>query len=283
MVQAKKLGSRAVLADLTISKWLGTVTDREASNELADAKGAERDRVKVVKRLFTNLRGITSVLDTMYNEYKHCTAAWEEGRRLLAVDKFEHLTKIERECSDKLEKALDEAKDRWADMLNEAKEGLVGLNREDQFITFSEFRSKFRIKLNFFPIPEKGHFIVESEKKLVDEMTRNFDEAIKEKQLLATDDVKSRIAKAVKELVERLSGENMKFSFSHEVMDSIRSMVEMLPSLNLFDDPEINEMIEELKVNLCEVTDRDLKHKGKKRVILGKAKAMLDKMAAYAD
>jgi hypothetical protein len=59
-------------------------------------------------------------------------------------------------------------------------------------------------------------------------------------------------------------------------------LVDLLPSLNLFDDPNINKMIDELKTNLYEVTDEELKKKDKRKKILDKTKAMLDKMSDYA-
>jgi hypothetical protein len=75
----------------------------------------------------------------------------------------------------------------------------------------------------------------------------------------------------------------MKFSRQgKEVMDSVRELVDLLPSLNLFDDPNINKMIDELKTNLYEVTDEELKKEDKRKKILGKTKAMLDKMSDYA-
>ena len=74
----------------------------------------------------------------------------------------------------------------------------------------------------------------------------------------------------------------MKFSRQgKEVMDSVRELVDLLPSLNLFDDPDINKMIDDLKTNLYEVTDEDLKKKDKRKKILTTTKEMLDKMADY--
>ena len=64
-------------------------------------------------------------------------------------------------------------------------------------------------------------------------------------------------------------------------MDSVRELVDLLPSLNLFDDPNINKMIDDLKATLYEVTDEDLKKEDKRKKILNNTKAMLDKMADY--
>jgi len=75
----------------------------------------------------------------------------------------------------------------------------------------------------------------------------------------------------------------MKFSRQgKEVMDSVRELVDILPSLNLFDDPNINKMIADLKATLYEVTDEELKKKDSRKKILDKTKAMLDKMTDYA-
>lgn len=281
---AKKLSECAVLADLTISAWSGSVVDKAVTSEVLINKGAKYDRGKFTKKMFMNLRSLSAITNRMYNEYRNYTVAWEEGRRLLPIEHFETLTKLHRDCSDELEKVLDtDYKENYHKYVEESKKDLGNLYDEAQFPTYDEFKRKWRIKLNFFPIPEKGHFIVQSEKKLVDEMTKSFEEAISSRQILATEETKIRIAETVKGIVERLSGENMKFRFDREVMDSVRQMVDILPSLNLFGDKFIEEMIEELKANLYEVTDRDLHHMGKRKRTLGKAQAILAKMADYAE
>lgn len=281
---AKKLNECAVLADLTISAWSGSVVDKAVTGEVLATKGAKHDRGRFTKKMFMNLRSLNAVKSKMYNEYRHYTVAWEEGRRLLPIEHFETLTKIHRDCSDELEKILEtDYKVNYQKYVEESKQDLGELYNEQEFPSYEEFKRKWRLRLNFFPVPEKGHFIIQSEKKLVDEMTKSFEEAMSTRQALATEETKIRIAETVKGIVERLSGENMKFRLDREVMDSVREMVDVLPSLNLFGDKFIEEMIQELKASLCGVSDEELRHLGQRKRTLVKAQGILAKMADYAD
>jgi len=279
----KKLSEIALLADLTISKWSGSIADQKTTNEILGKKNASRDRGRFVKRLLTDVRPLKSITDKMYHEYKMKSTAWEDGRRLLPVEFFDSITKLHRDCSDELEKALEEFGKNYPEYKEKAKEELGDLYDETEFPSFDDFKRKWRIRLDFFPIPESKHFVVKAEKNLINEMKKSFDEAINNKQTVAVGEVKERIFETVGKIVERISDKHMKFSRQgKEVMDSVRELVDILPSLNLFDDPNINKMIADLKATLYEVTDEELKKKDSRKKILDKTKAMLDKMSDYA-
>jgi hypothetical protein len=225
---------------------------------------------------------LKAITGKMYHEYKMKSTAWEDGRRLLPVEFFDSITKLHRDCSDELEKALEEFGKSYPEYKEKAKEELGDLYDETEFPSFDEFKRKWKIRLDFFPIPESKHFVVKAEKNLINEMKKSFDEAINSKQTIAIGEVKERVFETVNKIVERISDKHMKFSRQgKEVMDSVRELVDLLPSLNLFDDPNINKMIDDLKATLYEVTDEDLKKEDKRKKILNNTKAMLDKMADY--
>ncbi|HQJ60637.1 MAG TPA: hypothetical protein PKV35_06540 [bacterium] len=279
----KKLSEIALLADLTISAWSGSIADKKTTDEILDKKNARRDRGRFVKNLLMDTKSLKTITNKMYHEYKMKSTAWEDGRRLLPVEFFDSITKLHRDCSDELEKALDEFGKSYPEYKEKAKEELGDLYDETEFPSFDEFKRKWKIRLDFFPIPESKHFVVKAEKNLINEMKKSFDEAINSKQTIAIGEVKERVFETVNKIVERISDKHMKFSRQgKEVMDSVRELVDLLPSLNLFDDPNINKMIDELKTNLYEVNDEDLKKKDKRKKILDKTKAMLDKMSDYA-
>lgn len=279
----KKLSEIALLADLTISSWSGSVADQKTTDEILDKKNARRDRGRFVKRLLMNVTPLKIITNKMYHEYRMKSTAWEDGRRLLPVEFFNSITKLHRDCSDELEKALEEFGKNYPEYKEKAKEELGDLYDETEFPSFDDFKRRWKIRLDFFPIPESKHFVVKAEQNLINEMKKSFDEAISNKQTVAVGEIKERVLETVGKIVERISDKHMKFSRQgKEVMDSVRELVDILPSLNLFDDPNINKMVDDLKATLYEVTDEELKKKGNRKKILDETKAMLDKMTDYA-
>lgn len=281
--QPLRLAEKALLADLTISSWSGNITDQKAANEILDKKNADRTRGRFTKKLFLDIKSLRAITNKMYWEYRAQTTAWEEGRRLLPVTAFEKISKLHRDCCDELETALIKFGENYEQYKEEAKAGLGELYREDEFPTFENFKKKWKIRLDFFPIPEKNHFILLTEQSLIDEMQNSFQEAIQNKQRIAIEETKQRVLEAVGKIIERLSDKKIHFSRKgKEIMNPIRDLVDILPELNLFDDKNIDKMIDELKANLYEVTDEDLKQDKKRRAVLKTTKAMLEKMADYA-
>lgn len=279
----KRLAEKALLADLTISSWSGSVVDKKTTSELLSAKGANQDRGRFTKKLLMDLSPLKAITNKMYHEYRLKTTAWEEGRRLLPVDFFEELSKLHRDCSDELEVALEKFGHKYETYKSEARIGLGSLYNEDEFPSFEEFKNKWRIRLEFFPIPEKEHFIIKAENNLIKEMQKAFESSMSSKETLAINEAKERVTEAVGRIIERLSEKNMRFSRKgKDVMGGIRDLVDVLPTLNLFNDPNLTKMINELKSNLVEVTDEDLKQDKKRKEVLKNTKAMLDRMADYA-
>lgn len=261
----------------------GSIADKKTTDEILEKKKAKKDRGSFRKKLFVDVKSLKAVTNKMYHEYKMKTTAWEEGKRLMPVQFFEEITKLHRDCSDELEQALIEFSKNYESFKEQAKNELAELYDENEFPTFGEFKRKWKIRLDFFPIPESNHFILKAEKNLLNEMKKSFEDAINNKQLVAIEETKSRIFETINKIIERLSDKNMKFSRQgKEVMDTVRELVDLLPVLNLFDDANIIKMIQDLKESLYEVTDEDLKNKTKRKKVLTETKKLLDKMSDYA-
>ncbi|HOT05536.1 MAG TPA: hypothetical protein PK171_04785, partial [Atribacter sp.] len=144
----KKLSEIALLADLTISAWSGSIADKKTTDEILDKKNARRDRGRFVKNLLMDTKSLKTITNKMYHEYKMKSTAWEDGRRLLPVEFFDSITKLHRDCSDELEKALDEFGKSYPEYKEKAKEELGDLYDETEFPSFDEFKRKWKIRLD---------------------------------------------------------------------------------------------------------------------------------------
>lgn len=283
--KVKKLSEQAVLADLDLSEWSGSVYDKGVADEILDAKDAAHNRGQFSKKIFLSTKNLTSIINEVRDKYTTKTTAWERGKRLLPIAHWEPLMELIRDCNDKLEKVLEEDyRMNWESYKEQTKKDLGQLYNESQYPTYEQFKKKWGIRIDVQPLPESGHFVINCESKMLDVIQKNFESNMGAKEQAAIADMKSRIIITVQRIVERLEGKRIHFSSQgKEVMDVVRELVDLLPTLNVFNDSSIDAMVDELKKNLCGITDDDLKEQSSKEKILADTKKMLDKMAEYAD
>jgi len=282
MNEIKGLTTMAVLADLTLSKWEGTKVDKETNREIMKTKDADESRGRFSKKLMTEVAPLAYIQRAMYSEYEKLTAVWEKGKKILPVINIDKLEKIEREYVQKLEDALEAFRPHYDEYVNvNAKRELGKLWNKDDYLSFEEFKSKWRIRLEFFPIPESGHFVIDANKRLMNEVKGRLDEAIKERYEGIVSDLWNKLYKTTKKLVERLETDTIRFREDREVMESLREMIDILPTLNMTNDKELTDMIDVLKKKIAPIKDTDLRKDPVKTKTAKEVKKLLDKMADY--
>src|SRR5215472_10382915 len=80
------LSSKAMLCTVSISAWSGYKFDREASDEIAEIHGAEKDSGRFNKRLVPRkeLKEITEIIGRARRDHEFITLPWsDDGYRVL--------------------------------------------------------------------------------------------------------------------------------------------------------------------------------------------------------
>jgi hypothetical protein len=108
---------------------------------------------------------------------------------------------------------------------------------------------------------------------------QEIDENVRQSLQRGTEDLWKRLKDVVTHMVDRLSDPESRFHAS--LLTNINDLVDLLPSLNVSQDTELNRFAEEIRNRLCGFTARDLKRNDILRVAAANdGAALLNEMDA---
>jgi len=233
------LEERAMLVKVTVHTWLGIVTDREVSEEVARNKGASPDLVRVKKSLLGKaLKEILKVISELRQYVRQNTLPWYDGnwRILPAAKYFEFVQNVGRLKAD-FERAVLKFASIYPHLINEAQELLGKLYRDEDFPAPSLIPKLFKIEVDFSPIPRGNDFRLEILSEAQEEIKQKVEERYKE----AFGRIKEHMALRIIELCERIERclIGKKVIITQALMRDLKEMPKLFDSLNIIDDPDI--------------------------------------------
>jgi hypothetical protein len=165
-------------------------------------------------------------------------------------------------------------------LIDESRERLNGLFNEEDYPAPEEIGSCFGFKLDISPFPNAGDFRVQLQEDDImlirTEIQGRMEEAVKG----AMQDVWSRLYQQVQRMAERLK--DLDEPIRWDYVADLRALLEILPRLNLTEDPNLDKMVREAKLKLAgsptEVLKNDAAARGE---TAANAAAILDAMAGY--
>jgi hypothetical protein len=288
------LSSRAMLCSLSISMWSARKHDPDASEEIAARHGAQSDSGRYHKVLLPKqaLAEIQKIVSEARQEHYFITLPWDDnGYRVLpAAAYMDHVAKM-RGLSHRFSAAVDDLALQFRTLVVQAKTRLGGLFRETDYPTPDELRAKFSFETKVLPLPDAGDFRVALGNEEKDRIKRQITAAVEASLQVGTRELWFRLYEAVQHLADRLTaykvtGEGIEHPFRDTVVTNLVKLVDVLPKLNITDDPELERMAEQVKNSLL-IDPNSLRKSESIRVETAKAAAaiaqhMVGYMAGYA-
>lgn len=291
------LRERAMLVKLSISMPRSRGRDKRTTQEIHDAKGAKKNAGSYNKLLFDKiaLAHLNDAKTLASNVVDRWTSPWAaNGIEILATKAYEPFLKEIGHAK----KAFEEAKDDFIADLEEIIEAqkprLAGLFDLEDYPSADELRKSVAIDVSFFPIPTSKDWRIDlsdEQMQRLEESTRRETEAV---LLAAQRQAWKRLYIPLNRAVERLSGyvpgdkeagERAKSAFHDTLVTNLQELIETLPALNLFEDPELNDIVAELKALVPEtMTAAKLKEDEKLRASTARHAARLrERVAVHVD
>ncbi len=281
------LSTRAMLVRLRINRWGAKRNDSEIAMEVAKSKNSDAELGKFTKQLLKS-----DALDTFRKLSRQCrklhkyyTLPWDEGVGLLPADMYFKYTEVigekQREAMKAADEFVAEYKTQWNNGLGDYKKGLGDMFNADDYPEPNRVRSKFGIHIRTSPIQDPNDFRVkmsaDTSKDLKDQMFSDFQ-----------DNLKDALRSPIMRLFEQLKHVQGKLHekdavFRDSLIGNIQELVEILPSLNVLNDPKIAAMIKQTEKEICSVSDvKALRNDPKYRKEVAKsADAILKSMKGY--
>ena len=278
------LTERAMVMTLSISRWQGHRLDKEASRQVTESNGADSDAARVNKHLVPKdvLAPIVSAANVVRDHFYSNTLPWRDngGRlmtRKLYMPFIETHEKLVTEFDDVVKVFLD---DKYPAAIEKAAFRMGALFDRDDYPSVSELRYRFRIGLDIEAIATANDFRVQIDAAHVERVKTQIEEAAMRRVQQAQSDVWRRLMEKVSYFADRLGDPNAVFRDS--TVSNIEELLELIPGLNVLDDPDIEAVRQQVQAKLTGHTAVDIRKDAELREDLaGEAKQIVDKMAGF--
>lgn len=255
------LARKAMLATVNIQQWSGRKLDRKATDETIRNNGARADAGRFNKALVSRdaLAKITAIANLARKEHYARTLPWlDAGPRILSAAGYLEFGKVMRELRGKFDAAAAEFIDGYDDFREDARARLGGMFEPSDYPDASAIARRFAFDLTILPMPDAADFRVEvsdAEAELIRaDIQSRTDTAIRD----AMGDVFSRVCDTVRHMAEKLAetrstgkGDPAAAIFRDSLVDNVRELVALLPSLNVTGDAMLSALADRMKAELC--------------------------------
>jgi hypothetical protein len=281
------LSTRALLVNLTIHQWSATRHNAQVTQEVATQHGSDAKMGAYRQRLIhpRHLEPVKTALGAIYLEHRRRTLPWlDDGARILSSAGYFDYMQWFNSATAELELTLQSFYSGYSGYISEAQIALNGLFDPGAYPSPSELERLFGVDLRKVPVPDVSDFRIEIGDAEINRLRTELAGSLESVTALAMSDVRSRIENAVGAMVAKLAGYTggKAGSFRDSLVGNMRDLVEILPSLNLTNDPKLDDLTERLRHELCIVDPDVLRADEPSRVaVLASAESILESMADF--
>lgn len=283
---------RALLVRLGISTWSAKKTDKEVSREVTESKHAQADRGTFRKGLISRsaLKKIQKVESAARSTHRTLTLPWnDDGARIITTEGYQHYSKVMRDYRVAMQDAVDEFLEGYPDLIKQAKTDLGDLFNPEDYPPVEDIRRKFSFDVEPITIPVARDFRAKVSNAEAKAIAKDIERRTSARLDAAIKDVWQRIAEVTEKMFKKLEDYKPRVglhqsegTFKDTLVENIRSLAELMPSLNINDDAEIKKVHAEILEQLCHYDAEDLREDEKARRRTAKsAKRIYDKVSKY--
>jgi hypothetical protein len=258
-----------MLVELSVSQWTARKLDRSVSDELVANKQAQnKGAARVNKHLLAGRnelevisKFVTQTRDMVYDN----TLPWSDsGIRLLPSTKFmEFNTKLQ-QAEDKFYGLVTEFVTVYPSLITAQAMALGDMFNRTDYPNPNDIEHRFRFSVNYMPVPASGDFRVDIGNDAQEELRKKLSSLADERVEHAMKDIKGRLLEHLKRMSDRLSidyisGEAKPRKFHDSLLDGAHDLCDLASSLNIINDPQLDEARKALKKAIGGIDVKDLR------------------------
>jgi|HubBroStandDraft_1064217.scaffolds.fasta_scaffold00063_5 hypothetical protein len=252
------ISTRALLVNTTVRVWTGEKRDRGITREICTLKGAENNAVRANKSLLgERIRGVQSAERALRQAVHDRTLPWmDDGTRILKGAAFMAFTEAMAEPIRVFDAAVDEFIEAYPDIKCQARSRLGDAYAESDFPAQRSLKQRFGVKLTYLPVPSSEDFRVNLASDEIAAVRRNTEAALRDTVNDAVRALLDRLQEPVARMATRLrlfrrsTAGKVQHPFRDSLVENIRAIVQLAPTLNLMDDPRIAELCADIEQHL---------------------------------
>lgn len=270
-----------MVVNLQIGVWAGYRLDKEASRKVTEEAKAESDAARVNKHLIGKdvIKPIMTAASSVRTHFYAKTLPWKDnGDRLLTRKMFMGFMQDHGSLKDKFMDEVDQFLDVAYPRAKEQAGFRMGeLFNPSDYPTAHELRRKFYVNIDIDPVTEAHDFRVKLDKDHLAKVQHDIEAATQQRINRAMTDVWSRLHETLKHYYAKMSTDEI---FRDSTVRNLEEIVDILPALNITNDPQLEALRQDVKRTLVGYEPKDLRTDPMQREIAAnEAKRIMEGMA----
>lgn len=259
----------AMLVELSVSQWTARKLDRSVSDELvANKQAQDKGAARVNKHLLagrTELEVINKFVTETRSLVYDNTLPWSDsGIRLLPSAKFMEFNAKLQQAEDKFYGLVAEFVQVYPSLITAQAMALGNMFNRNDYPHPDDIEHRFRFNVNYMPVPSSGDFRVDIGNDAQEELKAKLSKLADERVEHAVKDIKTRLLEHLKRMSDRLtvdmvSGSAVPRKFHDSLLDGAHDLCELAGSLNIINDPQLEQARKALKQAINGVDVKDLR------------------------
>lgn len=231
--------NKAMLVTLNISQWGNQKTDKRVAAEVDaahQAKNAGKYKKNLVDPVYT--KPISTLASEIREYHYRMTLPWgDNGQRLLPAKAYFDYTEAMRQYKQAFSNMVDDFTQNYQALVQAERQRLGTLYDPADYPASNEIKNYYGVNTHFQPVPDAKDFRVDIGKEEIAAIRKDITDNVAALQRDAIKDCWGRLQDVVEKIHDRLSNDNAIFRDS--LIDNARLLCELLPKLNILEDPEL--------------------------------------------
>ena len=276
--------SSCMVVNLQIGVWKGYRLDKEASREVTKQNGAHIDAARVNKHLISKeaLAPVESAAGAVRNHFYTHTLPWKDnGDRVLTRKRFTDFISSHEALVAKFDEAADTlVNDTYPQELGKAEFRMGELWKPSDYPRPEELRRRFYVNLDIDAVTTANDFRVALDEDAAAIVKNGMESAMEQRLNRAMQDVWGRLSEVVQHFHDRMAEDGARFWDT--TVTKIADLVQLLPDLNLTDDPELERIRREVEQHLSTLSPSELrKDPAMRSAAADEARRIMDDMRGF--
>lgn len=277
------LTTKALLIQLNISQWSARKYDKKTTKAVNQQNGASDSAGRFNKALLPaadKLDAIHKLSSKIRTEYYRQTLPWGmEGTQLLPTTNYMDFMQEFGAMKSQWEALVKDFVNDYPQLVASAQTQLGQLYDSADYPPVNILLDKFSMSVSVMPVPSTDFRVAIQDEEL-EKIKADVESRVKQAEAAAMRELWDRLYQRVKNVAEKLAEPDAIFRDS--LIGNVQEICSILPKLNVADDPELEQMRQEVEASLTNKNPEAIRHSVTLRESTAQqAKAIADKMAAY--
>ena len=288
--QRASLSNRAMLVQLSVGQWTARKLDRKVTADVATRNGAKSGAGNYNKVLIArgNLAAIGAVVSQAREDHAFMSLPWlQDGTRIMPVDAFNRYRAVMQKHRETFEREVNEFCASYPEYVEQAKETLGALYNPADYPKVEDIRRRFHWSVTVLPLPDASDFRVDLDAATVAELQAGMAQDVQNAMDSAMGNAFERLHKVTRNMADKLAAYDPSKGkqgnpFRDSLVQNVRDLLDVLPSLNITGDARLAQAIEDTRSKLTAHDAQDLREDDTLRADVAKAAdAIADAMQGW--